>query len=251
MEEALELERMEKVAVCQQEEKEEDCLKIEEQWDYVPFHREDEKTKKTAFSDISQIQTQFEKKTKEMRRTREYMKKTVKKSEFELIYNSCFPMFEKEAYQACNQLANMKSQELGKLEKSRYGFIHGDYQHHNILRTRNGIATVNFSHFQFHNQLQDLYLFLRKALEKNSYQYEIANKIIKGYDQECELELADYEYLYVMLLYPDKFWKISNRNYNSKKTWVPPKNVEKLRNVMKQNEQKSKFLLKFKLEYLN
>jgi beta-xylosidase len=78
-----------------------------------------------------------------------------------------------------------------------------------------------------------------------------ANAVVRGYQEQIALTRDDFVFLYAMLSYPEKFWKISNHYYNSKKTWVPPKMVEKLSNVVQQNQEKEKFLVKFKKNYLD
>lgn len=43
---------------------------------------------------------------------------------------------------------------------------HGDYQYHNILRTETGNVLINFEKCVRDYPVRDLYLFLRKLLEK-------------------------------------------------------------------------------------
>ena len=52
----------------------------------------------------------------------------------------------------------------------------------------------------------------------------------------------EWAVLYLQLLYPEKFWKITNCYYNSKKTWIPEKNTEKLITVKEQIEKKQHVL---------
>ena len=73
---------------------------------------------------------------------------------------------------------------------------------------------------------------------------------LKGYEAGRHLTKAEYKALFLLLSYPEKFWKISNRYYNTKKTWVPPKMVEKLHKVVEQNQRKRDFLVKFREDYV-
>lgn len=190
---------------------------------------------------------QLEKRTRELKRVRSYISKLKRKQEFEQYYMNHYDHFFQEALYATSQLPQLESME----EKLDQGFCHGGYQHHCILKMGGEMATVAFDQYSFGKQLWDLYNFLRKVLEKNNYQFDYGKKVLEGYDRGRKLRLVDYEYCYIMMLYPEKFWKISNHYFNTKKTWVPPKTVEKLKKVVQQNQERQKFLLKFEEEYLH
>lgn len=51
--------------------------------------------------------------------------------------------------------------------------------------------------------------------------------LIRGYDRVRKLSPEELKYLYVYLAYPEKFWKIANRYYNSHKAWLSGRNIEK------------------------
>ena len=48
--------------------------------------------------------------------------------------------------------------------------------------------------------------------------------------------------MYYRLAYPEKFWKIVNFYYNSRKVWIPERNREKLQLVVEQEKEKQAFL---------
>ena len=50
------------------------------------------------------------------------------------------------------------------------------------------------------------------------------------------------ELLRIMLSYPEKFWKVTNKYYNSNKAWISDKNMEKLKMVKEQADVKQKFV---------
>ena len=73
----------------------------------------------------------------------------------------------------------------------------------------------------------DLYQFLRKAMEKNRYDITMAKDILSAYSQINYLEHEDYEFIYLMYSFPEKFWKISNRYMNTRKSYISPVLMEK------------------------
>ena len=121
-------------------------------------------------------------------------------------------------------------------------FCHGDFQHHNLLCCRDGFAVINFEKYLLDNPVRDLYLFLRKLLEKNSWSPSLALSILTAYETQRTLSDQDRRQLYYRFAYPEKFWKIVNFYYNSGKAWIPGRNREKLENLLRQEEEKKAFL---------
>lgn len=63
-----------------------------------------------------------------------------------------------------------------------------------------------------------------------------------GSTDGCARFREEQEDLRVRLSYPEKFWKLADHYYGSRKSWIPEKNVEKLRSLIRQREQRSSFL---------
>ncbi len=187
--------------------------------------------------DLKVLKT-FERHNQEMRRVRSYMRKIATKSEFDYLYLSCFDDFYSQGEAALRQLAAVHTEEGAQ---RRY-YCHGAYHQHNVLILKDGIATVNFEHFMVDNQLTDLYTFLRKVMEKNDYQPELLFRLLEVYQQQIPLGREDYQFIYYLLWYPEKFWKISNQYNNMNKAWVPPKTYEKLQTIIRQETGKRELL---------
>ena len=77
-------------------------------------------------------------------------------------------------------------------------------------------------------QVNDLYLFMRKILEKQNYDFRLGSRILDSYEQVRPLSMEEREYLSLRMQYPEKFWKLANYYYNTNKAWVPGKHMEKL-----------------------
>ena len=182
---------------------------------------------------------------REMKRVQNYMRQIATKSEFDYLYLSCFEGFYHQALQVGEQL---EADQQMLMHRRRY-YCHGAYHQHNVLNCKDGMATVNFEHFTIDNQLVDLYTFLRKAMEKNEYQAELLFTLLDTYDQSMELTPEDYRFLYYLLWYPEKFWKISNQYNNMNKAWIPPKTYEKLETVIRQEEKKEQLLEQYRQQY--
>ena len=168
----------------------------------------------------------FERKNRELRSIRKFIGHVHGKNDFELLYMKCFDSFYEEASYALSRLLKVEPE----LADTGCGVCHGAY---------------HFESMCYQPYLLDLYLFLRKTLEKNHYDYSFFEAGISGYSIYRRLAEKDFLFLYLLFLYPEKFWKISNQYYNHRKSWIPPKTLEKLQKVLAQNEERHTFLKQF------
>lgn len=199
----------------------------------------------TAVSETSKILRTFIRHNREMQRVRTYMRKKATKSEFDYLYLSCFEDF----YEQGNEVQRSLETYQEDMKNQKLYYCHGAYNQHNILICKEGAATINFDHFMIDNQLVDLYTFLRKAMEKNEYQSELLFRLIQTYTDKIPLTKQDYHFLYYLLWYPEKFWKISNQYNNMNKAWIAPKTYEKLETIIRQETIKQKLLEDYKKNY--
>ena len=88
---------------------------------------------------------------------------------------------------------------------------------------------INIQKLNYSLQIQDLYDFLRKVMEKNNWDLKLGKNIINEYSEIKPITVREYEVLKALLSYPEKFWKIINYYYNSNKAWYSEKNEDKLK----------------------
>ena len=119
---------------------------------------------------------------------------------------------------------------------------HGEYQYHNIIRSGQTFSVINFERCLMDNPVRDLCLFMRKLLEKNNWSQKWGDSLLNAYCGVRPLSARSFVELYYRLSYPEKFWKIVNFYYNSRKAWIPEKNREKLSVLSGQEKEKQAFL---------
>lgn len=186
---------------------------------------------------------EYEKHNRELMRVRTYLKKKSQKQVFEAELLQVMDYF---IDQARRVTENWKAvvEESGPNREQVQGecICHGDYQYHNILKTAEGWRIVNFEKIQLDDPVRDLYLFMRKVMEKNNWSICQGQEILGAYTAIRSLDLYSGRDLYYRFAYPEKFWKIVNFYYNSPKSWIPEKNLKKLETVVEQEKMKEKFL---------
>ncbi len=186
------------------------------------------------------LKNEFYKRNMELRRIRRYLKEKRQKNEFERFISKHFNYFFEAALEVEENWEHyeqyMKPQE-GSLQ-----FCHGDYQHHNVWINYQEIMILQFEKFMTDLPCRDLYLFMRKLLEKNNWNCDIGKEILTIYEKERELPFIERISMVYRFAYPEKFWKIANYYFNSKKSFVPEKNMEKLERVLEQENYKENFI---------
>lgn len=181
---------------------------------------------------------EYEKHNKELKRVRKYLKKRDQKTGFEIQLTNAFDYFLEQALAVSEDWMQYDNIEDNK----PYIFCHGDYQYHNILLCAKGWYIVNFEKYMADDPIRDIYLMLRKLLEKSSWNVAFGKDLLEAYEQERPISALSRIDLYYRLAYPEKFWKIVNFYYNSGKAWIPEKNSEKLEKVIIQEKEKQHFL---------
>lgn len=184
---------------------------------------------------------EYEKRNRELKKVRKFLRDKGQKTPFEIYLQQNFDVFWEEALRVTEEVREYGSVLDGQECEQDGTFCHGDFQHHNLM-CAGSVSVINFEKFALDCQMRDLYLFLRKLLEKTNWSVPLARGLLDVYSKEKKLSAADMLQLYYRFAYPEKFWKIVNFYYNSGKAWIPGKNMEKLEKLLALNNVKKDFL---------
>ena len=185
------------------------------------------------------VEKEYDKHNRELKKVRKFLWEKSQKTDFEIYLMKHYDYFMNNALQITDELRYYA------YEEDSYEFpivCHGDYQYHNIMQTEEGSVLINFEKCVRDYPVRDLYLFLRKLLEKNNWSQTLGNTLLESYNRIRSLTDRDYKQLYYRLAYPEKFWKIVNFYYNTGKAWIPGRNMEKIEKVFAQERDKQLFL---------
>lgn len=189
---------------------------------------------------------EYEKHNREIKRVQKYLKNKGQKQIFEInLFNACdyFLNQAMEVTDEWKEYSRLFANKPGdKKEETAVRFCHGDYQYHNILIGPGGWFVANFEKCIRDDPIRDLYLLLRKLLEKSNWSITLGNDLLQAYEREHNICAESRIDLYYRLAYPEKFWKIVNFYFNSGKAWIPGKNQEKLDKLIEQEREKQHFL---------
>lgn len=170
---------------------------------------------------------------RELIKVKNYIRNRKKKNEFEQIYMSHLEHNKNLAEASFAMLENCSS---------NYAICHGDFNQHNVLRCEDHYQMVHFENFEYNLPMVDLSNFVRKMLEKNDWNERIGRELIVEYSKYRPLQDVEYQQLFGLLLFPEKFWKVTNHYMNSRKTWISGRDIDKLKKVIEQEEKRLIFM---------
>ena len=205
------------------------------------------------------LETEYVRHNRELRKVRAYIRKVSPKGEFEYLFLEYYDQMAAWADAALISLKSSGYKQLYRESIEEGCMVHGEYNYHNILfnfledgfeHRKLKVYTMNFDRFKLNIQIEDLYYFLRKTMEKQGFKERIGDEVLNAYSAILPLSENELEYLKNRLIYPEKFFKIANSYYHSNKAWISTKSIEKMQIAVRQMKEKEQFLNRFFHTYI-
>ena len=185
----------------------------------------------------SLTENEFERHNRELKKTRNFIRAKRKKNDFELMVLDSFDRFYEEGLEACRLAGEYHFQEYLCEEQKRNRWIHGDCNYHNLLLTAGKTEKVLITGLDKVRRgipIRDLYDFMRKVMEKNSWNQKLGESMVEKYREVRKGDAGEWYYLWLKFSYPEKYWKLLNHYYNHNKAWIPDKDYTKLSKVVEE-----------------
>lgn len=181
----------------------------------------------------------------ELKRVKKYLYNKKRKNRLEIEIIKSLDYYYKEAVTYLEQLEQSAYEKLYKEAQEKIKICHGAYTHHGVLmlRQQKEVATINFDKMHIGVQIYDLYILLRKAMEKNNWNVDYAKQMIQAYNNEKVITQEEKQILKILLSYPEKYRKLINNYYNGKKSWLSIRIYEKLNELIATETKRQEFLL--------
>ena len=176
---------------------------------------------------------------RELIKIKNHIRTRKKKNEFERLFlEHCASIIE-------TALRSVEILEQQSPPKEAFCICHGDYNQHNVLCWNGNWHMIHMESITYGLPVEDLAFFLRKMMEKNFWDMELGKCLIEEYTKETLLTEEEYGHLYALLLFPERFWKITNHYMNSHKAWVSQRDIDKLEKVIAQEKNRMSFVENF------
>ncbi|MCC8045324.1 MAG: hypothetical protein LIP12_07500 [Clostridiales bacterium] len=178
----------------------------------------------------------------QLRKIRSFVRSRPRRTVFEQNFLDTYETYYAQACKAEEELLTL-TDHLTALEKeSTNAICHGDYSHHHILICGREVATTNFDSCRFDFQVNDLYYFMRKILEKQEWNVRLGQRMLESYTQIRTLSATERRLLRVKMLYPEKFRKLAGSYYVGSKAWISRQYMEKLEKTNRQERARQDFI---------
>lgn len=184
----------------------------------------------------------MEGRTRELKKVRTFIRGREPKHSFEQLFLKSFPVFFEQAQRVMDEAKTMECESFWTTQIAEGKMCHGDYNHHHIVFLDQEMGTTNFGKCRFDIQIMDLGQFMRKIMEKQNWNLSLADRMLNVYANKKGLSESEKKILYLNLAYPEKFWKLANHYYGSRKAWIPARYMQKLELLNYQQEQRNQFL---------
>jgi spore coat protein, CotS family len=187
----------------------------------------------------------FSKRLEDIKKLKKQAKKG--KSRFDHLFLENVDYFISQGENAVAGLDRSNYIKLVEEARNERCFCHHDYTHHNIISSDDKLWIGNFDYCCFELKVYDLANLLRRKMRKCDWNIEKARLLIDGYTSVVELDNDDMEVMKLILLFPQKFWRVVNRYYNSRRSWSERSFVVKLQEVIDEVAGHDRFMSHYNL----
>lgn len=120
---------------------------------------------------------------------------------------------------------------------------HGDVAERNFIRKPDGTTwIIDLDSSRLDLPVMDLVKFIRRILKKSHWNPEVARTVIQTYQEFSPLRPGEIRLFESVIMFPQKFWRISDRYYHKQKFFSEEKAYDKLRNLIRQKNDFINFL---------
>ncbi len=128
-------------------------------------------------------------------------------------------------------------------------FCHHDYTHHNIMMDGEKVTVMNFEYCCFELKIYDIANLIRRKMRKCDWDISKTEMIIDSYSSVEFISKEELAVMKIILQFPQKFWRVINRYYNSRRSWSERSFVIRLQEVIDEIEPHKKFLKNYNLSF--
>lgn len=190
--------------------------------------------------ELGKLPFSFAKRLEEIKKLKKIAKKG--KSKFDYLFLKYVDYFYDLGENTLEQLASSRYEELCEFTREAGIICHHDYTHTNILCSEKGVSVINFDFCCFELKVYDIANLLRRKMRKCNWDVKEAAVILREYQSIEALTEDDFQIMRLILQFPQKFWRVVNKFYNSRRSWSEKGYVSNLQEVIDELEPHRKFM---------
>jgi CotS family spore coat protein len=182
--------------------------------------------------DLGKLPGYFSKRLDDIRKMKKQAKRG--KGRFDQLFLEYVDYFFDIGECAAQELNESGYARLVEITREEGLFCHHDYTHHNIIMEEERISLVNFDYCCFELKIYDIANFIRRKMRKCEWDVSKTELIIDSYNSVEPLSTEDMAVMKIILKFPQKFWRVVNRYYNSRRSWSEKSFVARLQEVIEE-----------------
>ena len=139
---------------------------------------------------------------------------------------------------------------IAKETKKAGLFCHNDYAYHNVMINDAEPAAyiIDFDYARNDLRVYDLARMVKRVVKEKRGQKDLLDIVLSTYNASYPLEKDEYRLLAAFMQFPQRFWRISDRYYNTKRKWSDKKFYTRLKHGYRR-QRHQKLLVKEILRY--
>ena len=142
------------------------------------------------------------------------------KTEFEVLYLKNASEYMALQEMAIGFISTDKYERLIRVARQRQTIAHHKYTYHNIKRVdEENVILSGFERSGYDVQLTDVAYVIRRIMQKNEWDLDLLVNIINEYSKIRPLSSNEWDIMKGMIIFPDRFSKLCNKYYYSKRRW--------------------------------
>ena len=195
--------------------------------------------------DLGNMPVYFNKRLEEIKRAKKIAQR--EKGKFDYLILKYIDYFYELGQDAVNKINLSGYTEIVDRCRKEKSFCHHDYSHCNILCGEGEISVINFDFCSFEIKMYDVVNLLRRKLRKCNWDVKEAKIIIDAYTSVEPITQEEFDVMKIMLQFPQKFWRVINKYYNSRRSKRGKSFMHRFNEVIEEIEYQKEFLKEFEL----
>ena len=197
----------------------------------------------TPRDDLGKTPVLFKKRMDEIKRLTKIAKKS--KNHFDYLFLDNYEYFYRLAGEVINEIASSNYSIIVEKCRNESSFCHHDFTHNNILHSDGKVFITNFDFCTLELKIYDIANLIRRKMRKCAWNLREAKIALDTYRTIESIDDNEFYVLKLMLKFPQKFWRVANRHYNSKRSLSDKNYMASLIDVINEKECHSKFISGF------
>ena len=164
------------------------------------------------------------------------------RTQFDYLFMTKINAYIHVAKEAVEALEQSQYDQIVKTYRETGGFCHHDFTYHNIVFRQAGIYVKNFEFASLELKEYDVANVIRRKMRKCNWDIGECYNMLDAYTAFCSISAEEFAVLKIMLQFPQKFWRIANKYYNSRKNAFEKHFVQSLKEVIAELEDHQKLI---------